>query len=89
VAFIYPFANVKALIEAANTHGPSPPTRYVLVTGTGAGSLDTLWRAYEDLPSDAQLQTDLAGVFSGATQPVASVDLATKKVTVMVGAKGG
>jgi hypothetical protein len=83
VAFIYPFADLLALMQASKTGTPPPRTRYVLVTSTG--SLDTLWRFYEDLPSDAQLRTDLSDVVSGRTRPVASTDIEAKKVTLMIG----
>ena len=53
------------------------------------GSVDTVWRAYEDLPSDAQLRADLAAALGGEAEPIVSVDLATKKVTVFVGSKNG
>lgn len=87
VAFVYPFADLAALTEASKAHTPPPPTRFVLVTSRG--SLDTLWRAYQGLPSDAQLQTDLASAIGGRTRPVATTDVATETVTIMVGPKGG
>ena len=82
VVFVYPFSDLDSLISASKTHGPAPPTRYLLISSVG--SVDTIWKAYMTLPSDAQFQADVANLVTSRISAVASVDLTTKKISLFV-----
>lgn len=82
IASIYPFVDVMAAMRASTDHTPPPPTRYLLVTSVG--TVDTLWTAYDAVPSDTQLSRDLDAAITGRALPVASVDVSSKKINVFV-----
>jgi hypothetical protein len=82
VASVYPVVDLVAAFQASTNHTPPPPIRYLLITSLG--SVDTLWTAYETVPSDAQLSKDLDAAIAGRSSPAASVDVSTKKINVFV-----
>lgn len=87
VAFVFAFSDIEAMIASSKTGVPARPTGYVVVTTFG--TVDTLWRAYEALPSDAQFEADLDAGLAGRAPPIASVDFATKQVNILIGKKRG